>query len=104
LRGEFGTGKYSDPQAALESVEGTRVGDRYSAGQIVSASPIISGLSKAAKLVHNPEPFGYYYRAFIDSVLACERLLVVGYGGRDDRINACLEQFCKQHVEKRRIV
>jgi hypothetical protein len=71
LRGEFGTGKYSDSQSALESVEGTRAGDLYSAGQIVSASPIISGLSKPAKLVNNPEPFGYYYRAFIDSLLAC---------------------------------
>jgi hypothetical protein len=70
----------------------------------VSASPIISGLSKTAKLVHNPEPFGYYYRAFIDSVLACERLLVVGYGGRDDHINVWLEQFSKTHAENRRVV
>ena len=104
LRGEFGTGKYSDSQAALESVEGIHVGDRYSAGQIVSASPIISGLSKPAKLVHNPEPFGYYYRAFIDSVLGSERLLVIGYGGRDDHINVWLEQFAKNHAEKRKVV
>ncbi len=104
LRGEFGTGKYSDSQAALESVEGTRTGDRYSAGQIVSASPIISGLSKPAKLVHNPEPFGYYYRAFIDSILACERLLVIGYGARDDHINVWLEQFAQNHDEKRKVV
>lgn len=46
LRGEVGTGKYRDSQSALESVEGTCTGDQYSAGQIVSASPIISGLSK----------------------------------------------------------
>jgi hypothetical protein len=49
LRKEIGTGKYSDSQAALESIEGTRVGDQYSAGQIVSTSPIISGLSKPNK-------------------------------------------------------
>jgi hypothetical protein len=104
LRHEFGTGKYSDSQAALESVEWTRAGDHHVAGQIVSASPIISGLSKAAKLVYNPEPFGYYYRALIDSVLACERLLVVGYGGRDDHINVWLSQFEKTHAESRRIV
>jgi hypothetical protein len=104
LLGEFGPVKYSDSQRALESVEGTRSGDRYSAGQIVSASPIISGLSKPAKLVHNPEPFGYYYKAFIDSLLDCERLLVIGYGGRDDHINVWLSQFSKHHAEKRKVV
>ena len=96
--------KYSNSQTALQSVEGTRVGDTYSAGQITSASPIISGLSKVAKLVHNPEPFGYYYRAFIDAVLASERLLVIGYGARDDHINVWLEQFAKSHAEKRKVV
>jgi SIR2-like domain len=102
--GECDPVKYSGVQAALGSVEGTRVGEKYSAGQIVSASPIISGRSKAAKLVHNPEPFGYYYKAFIDSVLACERLLVIGYGARDDHINVWLEQFSKTHAEKRKVV
>jgi hypothetical protein len=66
LRGQFGVGKYSDSQAAVESLE-VSVSDQHSAGQIVSASPIISGLSKVAKLALNPEPFGYYYRAFIDA-------------------------------------
>jgi hypothetical protein len=101
---EIATGKYSDAQAALKSVEGTRTGDRYSGGAIVSASPIISGLSKPAKLFHNPEPFGYYYRAFIDSVLECERLLVVGYGARDDHINVWLEQYMKVHNANRKVV
>ena len=104
LRGEDGVGKYSDTQAALESVEGTRTGDLYSSGQIVSASPIISGLSKPAKLVHNSEPFGYYYRAFIDSILACERLLVIGYGARDDHVTVWLEQFLRHHPKKRKVI
>jgi hypothetical protein len=102
--GEFVAVKYSDVQTALESVEGTRVSETYSSGQIISASPIISGLSKAAKLVHNPEPFGYYYRAFIDSVLTCERLLVIGYGARDDHIDVWLKQFSKNHAERRKVV
>jgi hypothetical protein len=101
---EFGPVKYSNSQAALHSVESTRTGDTYSAGEIVSASPIISGRSKAAKLVHNPEPFGYYYRAFIDSVLDCERLLVIGYGARDDHINVWLDQYLKNHRNNRRVV
>jgi hypothetical protein len=104
LRKEIGTGKYSDAQAALESVEGTRAGDHYSGGAIVSSSPIISGLSKPAKLVHNPEPFGYYYRAFIDSVIECERLLVIGYGARDDHINVWLDQYTKVHADNRKVV
>jgi hypothetical protein len=88
----------------LQSVQGTRVGETYSAGQIVSASPLISGLSKAAKLVHNPEPFGYYYRAFIDAVLSSERLLVIGYGARDDHFNVWLEQYSKVHGDNRKVV
>lgn len=83
---------------------GTRVGDSYSGGSIVSASPIISGLSKPAKLVHNPEPFGYYYKAFIDSVLESERLLVIGYGARDDHINVWLHQYTKVHKDNRKVV
>ena len=104
LRKEIATGKYSDKRAALESIEATRSGDHYSGGAIVSASPIISGLSKPAKLVNNPEPFGYYYKAFIDSLLECERLLVIGYGARDDHINAWLDQYTKIHEANRKVV
>jgi hypothetical protein len=104
LRNEIGIGKYSSSEAALASIEGTRVGDHYSGGQIISASPIISGLSKPSKLIHSPEPFGYYYRAFIDSVLDCERLLVIGYGARDDHINVWLDQYSANHGDSRKIV
>ncbi len=100
----FGVAKYSDAQSAGKSIENTRKGDHYSAGQIVSAAPIISGLNKVAKLSQNPEPFGYYYRAFIDALLGSERLLVIGYGGRDDHINTWLEQFATKHREVRRTV
>ena len=101
---DIGMAKYSDPHAAFETIEGIRGGDRYNVGQITSASPIISGLSKAAKLVHNPEPFGYYYRAFINSVLETERLLVIGYGVRDEHIDVWLEQFSKNHGKRKKVV
>ncbi|HXN88431.1 MAG TPA: SIR2 family protein [Methylocella sp.] len=103
MRGQFGVGKYSDSQAAFASLE-VSVSDQHSAGQIVSASPIISGLSKVAKLALNPEPFGYYYRAFVDAVLGSKRLLVIGYGARDDHVNTWLEQFQKKHADGRRVV
>jgi SIR2-like domain len=103
IRGQFGVGKYSDSQAAFDSLE-VSVSDQHSAGQIVSASPIISGLSKVAKLALNPEPFGYYYRAFVDAVLGTKRLLVIGYGARDDHVNTWLEQFQKKHADNRRVV
>jgi len=103
LREGPGTAKYSHSHAALESIENTRVSENYSAGAIVSAWPIISGLSKPAKLAHNPEPFGHYYKAFIDSALECERLLVVGYGGRDDHINVWLDQYANIHGNTRKV-
>ena len=77
--------------------------DSYVSGQIVSATPIISGLSKVAKLSYNPEPFGYYYRAFIDSMLENDHLLVVGYGDRDEHFNTWIEQFAKIHGGNRKV-
>jgi hypothetical protein len=104
LRGEFGLGKYDNAQLALTSLEQTTVSDTYSGGRIVSPSPIISGLGKSAKLIENPEPFGYYYRALMDALLGCNRLLVVGYSGRDDHINTWLTEYLKRHGAGRKIV
>jgi hypothetical protein len=80
-RDGIGLAKYSDAESAFNTIKWTRTSEDYSHGQIVSAGPIISSLNKVAKLSHNPEPFGYYYRAFIDAMLGSERLLVIGYGG-----------------------
>jgi SIR2-like domain len=100
----FGLVKYSDSQTAGQTLERTRSSDFYVSGQILSATPIISGHNKVAKLSHNPEPYGYYYRAFINSLLGSGRLLVIGYSGRDDYINTWLEQFKKKHQNERRTV
>jgi hypothetical protein len=98
----IGLAKFSKATEAAKSLE-ILVGDSYRSGQIVSATPIISGLSKVAKLSYNPEPFGYYYRAFIDSIVENCRLLVVGYGGRDEHFNTWIEQFTKIHGDNRRV-
>jgi len=75
-------------------------------GRFVSTAlaPIISGLDKITKLAHEPEPFGHYYQAFVDSLLACNRLLVIGYGGRDPHVNAWIEQWKRMHGDDRRAV
>ncbi|EQD60975.1 hypothetical protein B1A_09883, partial [mine drainage metagenome] len=78
--------RYDRPCDALETLKGMSVSDKLSYGSIVSAAPIISGLHKAAKLVQNPVPYGYYFRALMDSLVRTPRLLVVGYGGRDDHL------------------
>ena len=92
----FGLRKYGSAQEAAISLQDILTSDRYTAGQIITGSPIISGLSKAAKLVHNPAPFGYYYKAFMDAMLMTDRLLVIGYGGRDDHINTWLSEFSRK--------
>jgi hypothetical protein len=51
----------------------------------------------------NPSPFGYYYRAFIDSLLENERLLVIGYGARDEHLNTWLTEFGELHGDRRRV-
>lgn len=98
----FGLAKFSKATEAAKSLE-IIVNDSYVSGQIVSATPIISGLSKVAKLSHTPEPFGYYYRAFINSMLENDHLLVVGYGGRDEHVNTWIDQFAKIHAGKRKV-
>jgi hypothetical protein len=93
--------KYSDPAEALRSIMPS-----LEDGRIVSTAPapIISGLDKVAKLAHEPEPFGHYYQAFIDSLLGCDRLLVIGYGGRDAHVNAWIEEWQQMHGDGRRAV
>jgi SIR2-like domain len=102
-RAGFRLVKYTETEAARQAIKGISRGDRCSGGQIISLDPIISGLNKAARLTLNPEPYGYYYRALIDSLLSNDRLLVIGYGSRDEHVNTWLEQFVAKHGEQRRI-
>ncbi len=102
-RNSFNLVKYSSTQAASDAIKAVSGGDKSTGGQIVTPGPIISGLNKAARLTLNPVPYGYYYRALINSLLASERLLVIGYGAMDEHVNTWLEQYCAKHEEKRRV-
>ena len=98
--------KFESSQKAYDSILNTV---RASAtdtrnGEYFGSDPIISGLNKVSKLIHNPVPFGYYYQAFTDSVLSSPKLLVIGYGARDEHINTWIREFVKIHGEKRRVV
>jgi hypothetical protein len=95
--------KYRNANEACDAIEGVSGSDRTEGGQIVSADPITSGLNKAARLTLNPEPYGYYYRALIDSLLLSERLLVIGYGARDEHINTWIAQYAGRHGDQRRV-
>lgn len=95
--------KYNDTVAAGDAIRGITRSDKSSGGQIVSSDSIISGLNKAARLTLNPVPYGYYYRALIDSLLSNERLLVIGYGAADEHVNTWLKQFRIKHGEERRV-
>lgn len=96
--------KYGRAEQARAAIEGTISSDHQENGALISADPIISGLNKSAKLIQNPAPFGYYFRAFIDSVMRSHRLLAIGYGGCDDHINAWLRQMPEIHGDARRLV
>lgn len=99
-------GKYKSSQEAYDLIKRT---SRSSAndtknGEYFGDDPIISGLHKVSKLIHNPQPFGYYYQAFTDAILNSHRLLVIGYGARDEHINTWLQEFKKVHQDKRRVL
>jgi hypothetical protein len=95
--------KYSEMRSAGEAIQRISRGDIRVDGQAVRWEPIISGFNKAARLTLNPAPYGYYYRALIDSPLSSERLLVIGYGARDEHVNTWLKQFRANHGERSRI-
>lgn len=71
---------------------------------IAQPSPIIAGEGKDRWMTRACVPFGYYYTAFIASILDCPRLLVAGYGGGDLHINSWLSEHQRIHGDRRRIV
>ena len=98
--------KFGSSQKAYDSIVNTV---RASAtdtrnGEYFGSDPIISGLNKVSKLIHNPVPFGYYYQALTNSILNSSKLLVIGYSARDEHINTWIREFVKIHGEKRRVV
>ncbi len=91
--------KIEDARASLETSHSYDT-DR---GTIISPGPIVSGFHKVAKLAHNPAPFGYYYRALTNALIEHPRLLVIGYGGRDEHVNTWLHEFAELHGAARRV-
>jgi hypothetical protein len=73
--------------------------------EIAQPSPIIAGDGKDRWMTRACVPFGYYYNAFITSILDCPSLLVAGYGGADPHVNSWLkEEHPRIHGARRRIV
>lgn len=72
---------------------------------IAQPTPIIAGDHKDRWMTRACVPFGYYYNAFINTIQACPRVLVAGYGGSDQHVNSwLLEEFPRLHAARRRIV
>lgn len=72
---------------------------------IPQPTPIIAGDGKDRWMTRACVPFGYYYSAFINTIQACPRLLVAGYGAGDQHVNSWLqEEYPRLHGDRRRIV
>jgi hypothetical protein len=95
--------RFNSAQEALQSSAGSISSTSLAHGIDVSNAPIISGLSKAARLTLNPQPYGHYYRIFMESVIESPRLLIIGYGGADPHVNAWLREFSQIHGSTRRV-
>lgn len=94
--------KFESSDDALKSITYTSGGDSTIGGRLISSSPLVSGLDKAAKLIYRSSPFGYYYKAFVDALLESPLLLIIG--GRDEHVNTWLNEFRDHHSGNRRIV
>ena len=72
---------------------------------IAQPTPIIAGDGKDRFMTRACVPFGYYYSAFINTIMTCSRLLVAGYGAGDQHVNSWLqEEYPRLHGARRRIV
>jgi SIR2-like domain len=103
-QGLFQIVQYDNIKEAKNAIKSVATSDTHVRGQVITATPIISGYNKAARLALNPAPYGYYFRLFIDKLLSNERLIVVGYGGGDEHINTWLNEYKTAHGERRRTV
>ena len=57
---------------------------------IAPVAPIVTALRKADAILR--EPYAQYAHVFREEALACDRWLIIGYGGGDDHINSVLSQ------------
>ena len=72
---------------------------------ISQPSLIVAGEGKDRWMTRACVPFGYYYNAFVTSILDCPRLLVAGYGAGDLHVTSWLqEEHPRIHGSRRRIV
>ncbi len=93
--------KFSTSEEAVESYALRDSIKPDVSGELYETGPIISGLRKFDKL--NATPYGFYYNAFINAILSCPRLIILGYGFNDPHINYWIAQHRIVHAEKRRV-
>lgn len=93
--------KYEQINAARDSVENRGVSGTTIDGQVYDADIIISGLGKAGKIAYNARPYGYYQRAISQFVPMSSRLLVLGYGWRDEHVNTWIDELIDLQRDRR---
>jgi hypothetical protein len=74
---------------------------RAGSGRTLEGGPIVTGLHKPDKLLH--EPLASYYVAAANQLRTCPRLLVIGYGFGDPHINMLLSRMTRNHGDARRV-
>jgi hypothetical protein len=73
-------------------------------GRSYSAPYVISGISKAPKMVYNMRPYGYYLSALSHLVPVSHALLCIGYGWGDPHVNTLLDEFMTQRPDAPAVV
>jgi len=96
--------RYDDPATAFDSLKMTGSAQTLIGGVDHGAFALISGLDKSGPLIYNPRPFGHYFLGAADAFCKYNRILVVGYGGRDPHLNTWLDEHADIHGDERRAV
>jgi len=96
--------KYNVVEDAAESTRGRVMSHVSVDGQFLIASPIIAGRHKGAKMLYNVRPYAYYNATALQEIATADRLLVIGYGWRDDHINAWIDEHIRSHAAARVVI
>lgn len=85
--------RYATTAEAARTIIGNTVSAPIADGASLPATPFIMGGWKSPKLMHNARPYAYYASTALQQFAAADKLIIVGYGFRDEHVNQWITQW-----------
>jgi len=91
--------RYASSELAVDSVLRSSTESSSADGLLLPATPIIPGAHKSPKLLRNVRPYAYYNATALHEIANTEALLMIGYGFRDEHVNAWIDEYMRIHAD-----